>query len=614
MTAKCREYTDFPVVEWLVCFENTGRSLTPCLSELRLDVLICDAEDKDFVPNFRYGKGDSGDEYCFEEYLDPLDHKFVLAPVGGRPCNGVSPYMRLLFPAWGVNIAVGWPGQWQAEIEPAQGGARFAVGQQYLKTVLLPGESLRLPRLTLMGFVGAEERGVNVWRRWYLKYMLPRSVSGTPLQPYSFICRKDPRGEEDNGEHVFDTIEFHLEGVSHVVGRNCKPDGWWLDAGWYQCDNWRDVGSHYPDRRRFPDGLQPLGKLCADNGIDFLLWFEYGRCRPGTELAEKHPEWMLSRRRPDLASDLQYVENKNMRYLMDSYVVDLGNEDCFQWMLKRLDAVIKESGVSIFREDLNIDPLMFWLDNDESGRMGMKENRYCVNFLRLWQELLQRNPGLWIDSCASGGRRNDLETLRSPAVPLHYTDMYYGHHPKKQVQQKYMFSWIPYFMSRGINWDDAQGLYPGEAGYDERSCRTGGDMFSHLAVLSPAISYEYPDSEELVSVVQNIRPIWRQAAHLMLTGDYYPLTECRASSADWYAYQMDEPESKKGFMVAVRNTRAETDEFVLRPRLEDKLLYRFENALTGEQFELTGEEAGRGITISLDKRSATVIFYEAYDV
>jgi alpha-galactosidase len=44
-----------------------------------------------------------------------------------------------------------------------------------------------------------------------------------------------------------------------------------------------------------------------------------------------------------------------------------------------------------------------------------------MSFLEHLDELRRRHPNMLIDSCASGGRRNDLETLRR-AVPLLRSD------------------------------------------------------------------------------------------------------------------------------------------------------------------------------------------------
>ena len=68
-----------------------------------------------------------------------------------------------------------------------------------------------------------------------------------------------------------------------------------------------------------------------------------------------------------------------------------------------------------------MDPLDLWRQNDAPDRQGITENHHVTGYLAYWDELLRRHPGLLIDSCASGGRRNDLETMRR-SVPLWRTD------------------------------------------------------------------------------------------------------------------------------------------------------------------------------------------------
>ena len=48
----------------------------------------------------------------------------------------------------------------------------------------------------------------------------------------------------------------------------------------------------------------------------------------------------------------------------------------------------------------------------DPDRQGITENLYVQGHLAFWDEFRRRNPYLRIDSCASGGRRNDLETIR----------------------------------------------------------------------------------------------------------------------------------------------------------------------------------------------------------
>ena len=73
----------------------------------------------------------------------------------------------------------------------------------------------------------------------------------------------------------------------------------------------------------------------------------------------------------------------------------------------------------------------------------MTENKYVIGYLAYWDELLRRHPGMLIDSCASGGRRNDLETMRR-AVPLLRSD--YLFEPVGQQGHTYGLSfWLPFY-------------------------------------------------------------------------------------------------------------------------------------------------------------------------
>ena len=93
-----------------------------------------------------------------------------------------------------------------------------------------------------------------------------------------------------------------------------------------------------------------------------------------------------------------------------------------------VSGLIHQYKIGIYREDFNISPLDFWHIQDPDERKGATENHYLQGHLAFWDELLNRHPSLIIDSCASGGRRNDLETMRR-SVPLHYSDYGYGLHP-----------------------------------------------------------------------------------------------------------------------------------------------------------------------------------------
>ena len=68
-------------------------------------------------------------------------------------------------------------------------------------------------------------------------------------------------------------------------------------------------------------------------------------------------------------------------------------------------------GALLLRIDFNIDPLPFWefLNAQDPDRVGIAEIRYVEGLYRMWDDLLANTPLRFIDNCASGGRRIDLE-------------------------------------------------------------------------------------------------------------------------------------------------------------------------------------------------------------
>ena len=567
------EYRDFPVTEWRVTLTNNGKKDTPIISELRVGGEIACGKSV-----LKYGNGDTcrHDGYSFFE--KEVNETVSLTPFSGTSCQGAFPYMTLRGEGVEVRAAIGFPSKWIAEIAPTEKGVAFLCGQERCHTRLSAGESFASPRLTLMAYgAGSEYRGINIWRRFYFAHILPKN-NGASMPPK--LCLHYFRAE-GKPEFTGATEENQLGALSEYLKKDMKPDVWWIDAGWYPCDyNWPRIGTWKVDEERFPRGLAPIGKACEENDIDFLLWFEPERVRTGEEIDREHPEFLLS------------IEGN------DNKLFDLGNPEAREWMIDRVDSIIKTSGVKIYRQDFNFDPLPIWKENEAPDRIGFLENRHAMGYLAYWDELLARNPGLIFDSCASGGRRNDLETMRR-AITLHYTDVGYGDHPIKQKQHREMFEWIPYFRAHNMNWFDPEtGKYDGK----EREA----DEFAYQNAFTPSMTdmIRFDADADRFALGLEMQSLWRKAAEIELSGDYYPITECNGSTEDWYAMQFDDAEKRRGFVQIIRNADAEADSFnLVLPCIEDGAKY------VTSVGEFASEELRKGIEIKLGKREAKVIFY-----
>ncbi|MGC8833074.1 MAG: alpha-galactosidase [Armatimonadota bacterium] len=500
-------YQDFPAVEWTVWFANEGKSNTPILEQIQaLNIRLDLAKPDDVVLHHHVGSPCTPTDYMPLVTSLPVGERMPIATSGGRSSNSVLPYFNVQSGSRGLILAVGWPGQWSALFTRGNDGALgIQAGQELTHLRLYPGESIRTPLIVLMKWEGNRLDAQNLWRRWMLCRNMPRP-NGKPLEPFFAGC-----SSHQFGEMVHADEQSQKEFIDRYLEERLKLDYWWMDAGWYvNKTGWPNTGTWEVDRTRFPNGLRAVTDYAHRRGVKCLLWFEPERVTPGTWLYENHPEWLIG---PDGEQKL----------------LNLGNKDARRWLVDHVDRLLREEGIDLYRHDFNIDPLNLWRACDAPDRQGMTENAYVVGFLAYWDELRRRHPGMLIDTCASGGRRNDVETLRR-SVPLHRSDFIID--PEAQQQHTYGISfWIPFY-GAGVNGTD-------EYTFRSQMCPWNTGCWD---VRRRDLDYDF------------LRRMYRQrksVAHYYL-GDYYPLTPYSTANDVWIAWQFNRPDLGEGMVQAFR--------------------------------------------------------------
>ncbi len=282
---------------------------------------------------------------------------------------------------------------------------------------------------------------------------------------------------------------------------------------------------------------------------------------------------------------------------MGGALLNLGNPDARKWLTGHVDKLLTGQGIDVYRQDFNMDPLGIWRANDAPDRQGLTENLHVQGYLAYWDELRRRHPGLLIDSCASGGRRNDLETLRR-AVPLLRSDYQSSdpqYAPGNQGHTYGLSSWIPFY-GTGVYFNPRQFVY---------SVRSY--MCPAFAIVADVRKggMDWDLYRRLVSQ-------WRQVADCYF-GDYYPLTPYSLDPASWMAWQFDCPESGKGMVQAFR--RAASGDKSVRAKLrglEPDAVYVLTNLDVSGTAEMTGRELmANGLPVPVEERpGAAVITYK----
>jgi alpha-galactosidase len=274
----------------------------------------------------------------------------------------------------------------------------------------------------------------------------------------------------------------------------------------------------------------------------------------------------------------------------DLGLLDLGNPDAWKWLLEHVDKLITEQGIDLYRQDFNMDPLDSWRQNDAPDRQGITENHHITGYLAYWDELLRQHPGLLIDSCASGGRRNDLETMRR-SVPLWRTDFRLD--PVGTQCHSYGISfWLP-LSGTGT------GTY---ADYDFRSNMT--------PLLNCIWDVRIKDAD--YDLMRRLCEQFRQVADCYL-GDYYPLTPYSLENASWMGWQFDRPDRGQGMVQVFRRSESIYKSADLRlSGLDPEARYRVRNLDSPEADIITGQRLmDIGLPVVLNERpSAVVITYE----
>ena len=507
-------FADFPAADWVLTFTNEGRADTPILDDVQ--ALDCAWPVGDDEPvTLRRSLGGEATPTAFQPIVEQVTPggTVAFAPSGGRSSNGTLPFYRLEWPGGGACFAVGWSGQWHADVQ-RQGQLRVRTGMEQVHTVLRPGESIRSPRVLMVLWRGDDwQRAHNIYRRLAFAHYMPR-VGGQLVYPIIAHPSSYDELRNSNEQNQMDILRATAE---------AGFEGYWLDAYWFEgyfpegVGNWTIPIEETVRKKDYPHGIRPLSDAAHAAGLKFILWFEPERVAPGTRIGVEHPEWVLR------------VNNG------PGGLLNLGDPAARKWMTDYLCRCIEAYDLDVLRIDFNIDPLPFWRAADTPDRQGIAEIRYNLGLYEMWDEILYRFPKLWIDNCASGGRRIDLETNRR-SLPMWRSD-YNDNNVMRgdSIADQGMTIGLSQFMP--LNAGPAWRSDP----YTWRSSSVGGP----IPYWDPRpTDYSRDECKQAVAESGALRPYFQ--------GDLWLLTDNSVDPKAWAAYQYNRPVEGDGFACFFR--------------------------------------------------------------
>ena len=411
-------------------------------------------------------------------------------------------------------------------------------------------------------------RSQNIWRDFVYNFVLPQP-DGEPL----------PAMTEMSGSMGWaeGTTENQISGIQARLDAGLPFGYWWMDAGWYKTlgGGWVDTGNWQPDPERFGDSLKPISDMCHENGLKLILWYEPERVCPYTEFYELRDKGYI-------------IEDKGW------HLYNLADDEAFEYLCEYMVQEIRDNGVDVYRQDCNIADLqMYWELNEAEDRRGITENKYIVNYLAYFDYLMEQCPGLLIDSCASGGRRMDLETQKRSVV-LWRDDSCYE--PTLTQCQSFGINFFNPFSGQATTEADPELMT-----YVTRSNFMQSTNFCY--------NIESGD-QDLIDRVKKSMDEYRAYSPYFLC-DYYPLTTFSDRAEDWMAWQYHDADDNSGIVqVFKREGSADTAGKYYLSGLEKGATYIVKDIDTGESYEAKGRDLMvEGMDVEIQDAFAAKIFH-----
>ncbi len=172
-----------------------------------------------------------------------------------------------------------------------------------------------------------------------------------------------------------------------------------LDDGWFgvRDSDKRGLGDYNVNKKKLPDGLKGLADKINNLGMSFGLWMEPEMVSVESELYKAHPDWAVK------APGIEPSEGRNQ------LVLDLCKKDVQDYIITNVNNTIKSANISYVKWDMNRPLTDCYSDAiEEQGRFA---HEWVLGLYNIFTQVVNANPTVLFEACASGGNRFDLGIL-----------------------------------------------------------------------------------------------------------------------------------------------------------------------------------------------------------
>ena len=571
VTREAVRYTDFPALEWVLYFENTGSADTPIIEDIQALNITMRSPLGEIPYRLHRTNGAPSNPTDFEVSTVRIDDKTdaTMGGGGGRSSNKDFPFFKIETGEGSLIVAVGWSGQWSARVEcPDNRSLHVTAGQELTHFKLHPGEKVRTPRMLVFLWEGDTLESNAQFRQFIYKHYCAKREGKTPL-PIPFVNTCFTRGggwlNECNESNQISLIKAYASlGIEAVI-----TDAGWFEGGWPS-----GAGNWNPRKDAYPNGMGPIAKAAKEHGMVYGLWYEPERVVAGTDVHRNHPEWCLA------SQDAP----------QDTYLLNFGLPEVQDYFFGIVKSFMELPGFRFYRQDFNMDPLPYWRYNDAPDRQGITEAKYIEGLYAYWDRIASAWPDCIMEECASGGRRIDLETVRR--MHIHQESDYWF---DNEVDQCHIWSLSQYLPNNT---------------FDTPLVRLDDYSFHSTLACSLIPSWIADEPGFDTKRAKKLMDRYLGVRHLLI-GSWYPLLPYSRDLTQWIGSQYHRPDLDQGMILVFRRAESPyaTVDVTLHG-LDPNATYELASDGTGEKRQAKGSDLMKGFQLTLrDRHSSDLIVY-----
>ncbi len=179
-----------------------------------------------------------------------------------------------------------------------------------------------------------------------------------------------------------------------------------LDDGWFgnkypRSNSKQGLGDWQVTKDKLPNGIVYLANYAVNKGIKFGIWIEPEMVNPKSELAEKHPDWIVQ------------AKGRAIPTTRNQWLLDLTNPKVQDFVFSVFDDVMKQSNnISYIKWDANRHVASVgstYLPTDKQSHFWIQ---YTQGLYSVYERIRAKYPNVIIQACSSGGGRVDYGALK----------------------------------------------------------------------------------------------------------------------------------------------------------------------------------------------------------